>query len=89
MKIKEGFKLRSICGVYVVTASGPTQVNFNKLISLNDTAAYLWQEIEGKEFSVKDLSDLLFDKYEIDRETADRDSEAIASKWIEVGIVEE
>ena len=35
MKIKEGFKLRTIVGEHIVTGEGLSQVNFNKIISLN------------------------------------------------------
>jgi len=64
-------------------------VNFNKMISLNASAAYLWNAVVGKEFSVEDLANLLTDQYEVDKETALRDSKAIAEKWIEAGIVSE
>ena len=89
MRIKEGFTLRSIVGQYVVIGEGISQVNFNKMITLNDSAAYLWQSVEGKEFSVEDLTCLLTDKYEVDEEKAAADAAALAGKWIEAGIVEE
>ena len=89
MRIVEGFRLRTIAGEHVVTGEGLRQINFNKMISLNESAAYLWQEVEGKDFTVSDLADALVARYEIDRETAEKDSAAIAVKWIEAGIVEE
>ena len=46
MKIKNDFKLREICGEYVVTAEGMQAVDFTKLISLNETAAFLWKAAE-------------------------------------------
>ena len=42
MKIKKGFVLRQMCGENIVTAEGLEHINFNKLISLNSTAAFLW-----------------------------------------------
>ena len=42
MKIKEGFVLRTICGQNVVSGEGTANVNFSKLVSLNDSAAYLF-----------------------------------------------
>ena len=47
MKIKEGFILRKICGEYVVVGEGLAQVNFNKMLSLNASAAYLWEQFQG------------------------------------------
>ena len=61
MKIKEGFILRQICGEYVVVGEGLAQVNFNKMLSLNESAAYLWKAVSGKEFTEEDLVQLLLD----------------------------
>jgi len=89
MKIIEGFTLRTLVGEHIVTGEGLKQVNFNKMISLNDSAAYLWQAVEGKEFTVQTLTDLLLEKYDIDAQTASKDAEKLAKAWIEAGIVEE
>ena len=87
MKTAEGFILRQLAKEYIITAENIRNINFNKLISLNESAAYLWQAVEGKEFDAKTLADLLVERYEIDAETALRDSEAIIVKWKEAGIV--
>ena len=88
MRIKDGFTLRSIVGQYVVIGEGISQVYFNKMITLNDSAAYLWQSVEGKDFSVEDLTRLLTDKYDVSEEKAAADAEILAGKWIDAGIVE-
>ena len=87
MKIKDGFILRSICGEYVVVGEGLSQINFNKMLSMNDSAAYLWKEVEGKEFSAEDLIRLLLDKYEVSREMAAADVEKLLEIWIKEGVV--
>ena len=89
MKIKEGFILRSICGEYVVVGEGLTQVNFNKMLSLNESAAYLWKEIQGKDFGRDDLVKLLLDKYEVSPEQAKADVDKLIASWKEEGVVEE
>ena len=89
MKIKEGFILRSICGEYVVVGEGLTQVNFNKMLSLNESAAYLWKEIQGKEFGRDDLVKLLLDRYEVTPEQAKADVDKLIASWKEEGVVEE
>ena len=89
MKIKEGFILRSICGEYVVVGEGLTQVNFNKMLSLNETAAYLWKEAQGKEFSKEDLVQFLLDKYEVSPEQAAADVDKLVTIWIQEGVVVE
>lgn len=88
MKIKNGFILREMCGENIVTAEGIEHINFNKLISLNSSAAYLWENLIGKEFSVEDMADLLVKQYEIDMELALKDSEALCKAWMEAGVTE-
>lgn len=89
MKTIEGFRLRQVMGQTTIIGEGIGQVNFNKLITLNATAAYLWQSIEGKEFSTDDLAGLLAERYGIDSDIAQRDASAIAREWITNGIVQE
>lgn len=89
MKVKEGFRLRKLGREHIVMGEGLAQINFNKIISLNSSAAYLWEAIQNKEFTVEDLAQLLIDEYGIDRELAQKDSASIAQAWIDAGIVEE
>lgn len=89
MKIKKGFVLRTICGQSVVSGEGLEQVNLSKLISLNDTAAYLWKEVQDKDFDAQTLKGLLLDRYEVEEDVALRDSEALLASWNEMGLLEE
>ena len=73
----------------MLIGEGIEQINFNKMISLNSTAAFLWENVEGKDFTVEDLTKLLTDNYEVEEERAAADAAAIAAKWIEAGIVAE
>ena len=89
MRIKEGFTLRTICGQHVVVGEGIAQVNFNTLLSFNDSAAWLWEQVQGKEFTEEDLAALLGQKYEVEASTALADSRKLVSVWKEQGILEE
>ncbi len=89
MKIIDGFVLRPLGEEFIVIGEGISQINFNKMISLNSTAAFLWENVEGKDFTVEDLTKLLTDNYEVEEERAAADAAAIAAKWIEAGIVSE
>ena len=88
MKLIEGFRLRPLGKEYIVTPESVAQINFNKMISLNSSAAYLWKSVEGREFSPEDLKRLLLDRYDVEEEIAGRDAEAIAQSWIEASIAE-
>ena len=88
MRLKKGFVLREMCGEHIVSGEGIEHINFNKLISLNSTAAFLWKEVEGKDFTAQTLAKLLIDRYGIDMELAVRDSENLIKAWTEAGIAE-
>ena len=88
MKIIDGFRLREVIGQSIVIGEGVNQVDFNKLVTLNESAAYLWKAVEGKEFEVETLASLLIEKYGIDEELATKDAAALAAQWKETGLVE-
>ena len=88
MKTKDGFVLREMCGEYIVSAEGLQNINFNKLISLNSTAAFLWEKVCDKDFTEDDLAKLLVEEYEIDWELALNDSKSLCQAWINAGIAE-
>jgi hypothetical protein len=88
MRIKEGFILRTICGQHVISGEGTANVNFSQLISLNESAAYLFRSVKDKDFTPETLADLLLEEYEVDAETALKDAKDLCDKWLEVGITE-
>ena len=88
MKIKNGFILREMCGEHIVAAEGLEHINFNKLISLNSTAAFLWEALVGKEFTDEQMAQLLVEEYGIDMELALTDSRKLMQSWLDAGIAE-
>ena len=46
MKIKSGYMLRSIAGCHIVVSVGKRTLDFNGMINLNDTGAFLWKRLE-------------------------------------------
>ncbi|MDO4802893.1 MAG: PqqD family protein [Prevotellaceae bacterium] len=88
MKLKPNFTLRQILSEYMIVSQGIENIDFSKIISLNDSSAFLWKNLQGKDFTPESMAQLLTDEYEVDYETALADSKVLADKWIEVGIVE-
>ena len=89
MKIREGFKMRKLGREHILVAEGSGLVNFNRMVSFNDTAAYLWEALTGREFAVEDIRQLILDRYEVDERTADADAAKLARSWAEAGLIEE
>lgn len=81
MKTKKGFVLRSLGKEYILVAEGLEAVDANKLISMNESAAFLWKAVEDKEFDLDTLINLLMEEYGIDRKVAEKDVTALLETW--------
>ena len=88
MKFKEGFKVRSMAGENVVIMQGKAGSDMTRIISLNDSSLLLWNELQGKEFEVADIADILTSNYKVDADTAARDAKAWVEKLAECGLIE-
>ncbi len=88
MRIKSGFVIREICGEKVLSGEGSDCVNFNKLIRLNDSAAYLLESVGLSEFSEETLVSLLLGKYDVTPEVALSDVRAMCYELKDNGVVE-
>lgn len=88
MKLRKGFVLREIGTDHVVVPEGIEVIDFNKLISLNGSAKYLWESLQDKDFTVDEVATLLTDKYEVVAETAKADAAKLIAKWQEIGLIE-
>ena len=90
MKQKDGFVLRQVCGENVIVGEGLGAIDFGKLLSLNETAAWLWQKAkELGDFTVEQLADALCEEYEVDAETARHDVAQITAAWKESGVIDD
>ena len=89
MKIKNGFVLRQVCGENVIVGEGLDAINFGKMLALNETAAWLWQQAQAMgEFTIEALADKLCNEYEVTPDEARRDVAALIDEWKAVNVVE-
>lgn len=78
MKIKEEYKVREMAGEHIVVMQGRYGVDMTRVIALNETSLWLWNELQGREFETADVRDLLLSAYDVDAQSAERDAQA----WI-------
>lgn len=89
MKLKKGFSLHELGDEHIVIHDGTTNVNFDKLLSLNPTAAYLWEAADERgEVEAEELARLLTSAYEVSYEQALADAEAFVRMLVEAGVAE-
>ena len=89
MKTRKGYTLRSLGKEFILVADGFEAVDFSRMISMNESAAFLWKEVEDNDFDADFLTNLLMDNYDIDRETAQNDVASMLKSWSDAGIIEE
>ena len=77
-----------LCDDHVIVATGMQNIDFSKVISLNESATLMWKAVEGKEFTTEDMAKALTGEYEVDDATALADAAKIAQEWKEIGLVE-
>lgn len=89
MRTKKGLIMRSLGNEFILVDEESNLTDFNRMISLNASAALLWEAVQDKEFDEATMVDLLMDNYNITREVAERDIVALIQNWREAGIMEE
>ena len=89
MKVKNGFNLREVCGEHIIVAEGDENIDFSNIISMNESSAYLWEEVQKMDsFTLDNLVELICNQYEIDEDTARKDATMLAAQWGTAGIIE-
>lgn len=89
MKLKPNFELRTVCGENVVIPTGIENVNFDSIIHLNETGAFLWREAEKGDFTLDSLTAALLAEYEVAEDIAKTDVAAFVAKLQEQKLVTE
>lgn len=72
MRVKENFMLRKIADSYVVVPVGRQTLDFNGIINLNETGAFLFELLQ-KGASRDELVEKLLGEYEVERDRAQAD----------------
>ena len=93
MRTIEGFRLRKLGNEYILVGESMTLINFNKMITLNETAAFLWEQAERltkehSSFSAAELCKALCEEYEVSPSQAMTDVENTLKAWLEAGVIE-
>lgn len=90
MKVKKGFELQTVCDEYLIIPTGIDNIDFCNIISMNSTAAFLWEKVAAMDsFNVETLVSLLLEEYEVEESIAREDCHLIIERWKETGIIEE
>lgn len=87
MKRNENFVSKELMGSMVLVPIGDASNDFNGIITLNESAKFLWDAAVG-EFEESDLVDALIKEYNIDLATATDGVEVFLKRMKEEGCIE-
>lgn len=87
MKISEGYLLRSVAGKNIVVSVG-SNVNFNGMLTLNDTGVFFWNLLQN-DISKEELLEKVLKEYDVSREEASKDIDEFIEKLTEAKILED
>jgi len=79
--------LREIAGTWIVVPLGQRVVDFNGLITLSETGAFLWKRLE-QGAGEDELTTALLEEYDVDMETASADVAEFLGSLETSGVVE-
>lgn len=82
MKLRTDLQLRKLGNDYIIIDPGQEMIDMSKVFTLNETAAFLWEELQGKEFTEETVSDILLENYEVKEDVATKDAKKLIQTFI-------
>ena len=79
MIIKKDFILRDMDDMCIVVAVGESAKTFNGVINLNETAKFMWKQLE-KGCTKEQLIDAVLAEYDVSKETVEADVDRFVGK---------
>lgn len=90
MRINKGFVLREVGDEKVIVGEGLEAVNFGRLLVLNESAVWLWEQAQAMgDFNVELLANRLCDRYDVTMDEVLKDVTEMIDEWKNIGVVEE
>lgn len=84
--LKPDFIIHDIAGEKVLIGAGE-QVDFSKMLMLNDTAARVITALQKQPATVEELAELLVETYEVSLQQANEDVEALLGRLTQLGVI--
>lgn len=88
MRRNKNIVMRTVCGAPFLIREGDANVEMDKIITLNETAAWLWETMGGGDFTPEMPAEKLVAEYDVTKEDARRDVSAFISNLQEHGCLE-
>ncbi|WP_449077759.1 PqqD family protein [Ruminococcus sp.] len=87
MKIKDDFVLRKVADSYVVVPVNSLTLDFNGVINLNETGAFLFEQLQ-KGIEKDELIAKMISEYDVTKEKASTDIDIFINKLKDANVFE-
>ena len=88
LKIKDNFLLKEVAGKTIVVPVGQATLDFNAIITLNETGAFLFSKLQEKDMSEEDLVAALTTEYDVSADIAAADIKKFVDSIKKAGVTE-
>lgn len=78
-RLNDRYKVRDVSGEHIILKAGNSGSATSTVVGLNETSNYLWLKLQGRDFSIEDVVQLLTDEFDVDDATARAD----AANWLD------
>lgn len=86
MRLNPNLILRQVGGEYMIVNPFSEAMDMAQVYSMNETAAWLWKQLENKEFTADEAGALLCNEYEVNKDTSRNDANELCRQWLETGL---
>lgn len=87
MKLNKSLRLRRIGSRWMIVRIAGGEANMTDVISLNETAAALWEQFSGKEFTEAEMAEWMCGEYDVEASVAAADVHNLLTRWKEYGML--
>ncbi len=87
MKAKDGFVLRNVVDEYMIMPTGANIGEFDGAVVLNEVSAFLWEKLQSS-VTREELLNALLEEYDVPKDIAERDLDALLKRFDEYGLIE-
>lgn len=81
MKLRSDLILREMGSEFVIVDPSQEVVDMSRVFTLNETAAFIWKELESLDFTVNTVTEILMKNYEVNNEQAFKDATILLEQF--------
>lgn len=89
MKKIDGFVMRRLGQEAMIVAESVDLIDFDRIVSLNSSASYIWEALQDTDFTLQTVVDLLLRRYDVEEGVARKDAFDLVNTWLRAGIIKE